>query len=293
MTQEASAVPAARRYPATDVFPTGPAAGEPFPSVPLRDQYGEPVRLPDASAGRPALVVFHRSARWCAFCRTQLRHLQEHLGAFEAAGVALYAVSYDSVPTLAEFSGLEGIGYPLLSDEGSVLIRTLGILNDLVLPEDDVYGIPYPGAYALDASGRITHKFFFRHYRDRIAPLAVLREVFGADVDLGACVQAEASAGGVRVRAVLADTALVPHQRTPCYVSVSPPRAATVRVTADDVEAGAPYPCEDEIAVPLLLTSLERDHVTLHIEVTPEGGEAVTLDLHAPVPGLNRSSPAR
>ena len=292
MTQE-TPIPPARRYPASDAFPTGPDAGAMFPAVTLRDQYGEPVRLPEASAGRPALVVFHRSARWCAFCRTQLRHLQEHLAAFESAGVALYAVSYDSVPTLAEFSGLEGIGYPLLSDEGSVLIRTLGILNELVLPEDDVFGIPYPGAYALDASGRITHKFFFRHYRDRIAPLAVLREAFGAAVDLGACPQAAVSAGGARVRAVLADTALVPHQHTPCYVSITPPGRATVRITADDVEAGAPYPCGADIAVPLLLTSLERDSVTLRIEVTPEGGEAAAFALSVPVPGLNRASPVR
>ncbi|GMU39281.1 MAG: hypothetical protein AMXMBFR23_01470 [Chloroflexota bacterium] len=292
MTQEAP-IPPARRYPATEAFPTGPAVGAAFPAITLRDQYGEPIRLPEASDGRPALVVFHRSARWCAFCRTQLRHLQEHLPAFEAAGVALYAVSYDSVPTLAEFSGLEGIGYPLLSDEGSVLIRALGILNDLVLPEEDVYGIPYPGAYALDGAGRVTHKFFFRHYRDRIAPLAVLRETFGADVDLSACPRVEASAGGLRVRAVLGDTSLVPHQHTPCYVSISPTRPATVRITADDVEAGTPYPSGDEIAVPLLLTSLERDRATLHLEVTPEGGEAVTLDLTVPVPGLNRSSPAR
>ncbi len=35
------------------------------------------------------------------------------------------------------------------------------------------------------------------------------------------------------------------------------------------------------------------ERVTLRVEVAPAGGEAVTLDLVAPVPGLNRSSPAR
>jgi hypothetical protein len=57
-------VPAAQRMPATDEFPTGPAVGERFPDVTLRNQRGEAVAIDAARAGRKALIVFQRSARW-------------------------------------------------------------------------------------------------------------------------------------------------------------------------------------------------------------------------------------
>ncbi len=42
----------------------GPDVGQPFPDVRLPDQTGVIVDLHEARAGRPALVVFYRSARW-------------------------------------------------------------------------------------------------------------------------------------------------------------------------------------------------------------------------------------
>jgi peroxiredoxin len=47
-----------------DLMRMGPAAGTPFPDITLPDQTGAPVRLQEARGGRPALVVFYRSARW-------------------------------------------------------------------------------------------------------------------------------------------------------------------------------------------------------------------------------------
>ena len=42
----------------------GPATGLRFPDVMLTDASGKMVDLHADRAGRPALVVFHRSARW-------------------------------------------------------------------------------------------------------------------------------------------------------------------------------------------------------------------------------------
>ncbi len=64
MTQPSPVVPPAQRMPATDDFPTGPAVGEHFPDFTLRNQRNEAVRLETARAGRKALIVFQRSARW-------------------------------------------------------------------------------------------------------------------------------------------------------------------------------------------------------------------------------------
>ncbi|MFN8638400.1 MAG: hypothetical protein U0360_02845 [Dehalococcoidia bacterium] len=64
MTAPAPQVPPAQRMPPTDDFPTGPSLGERFPVATLRNQHNELVDLEAARAGRPALIVFQRSARW-------------------------------------------------------------------------------------------------------------------------------------------------------------------------------------------------------------------------------------
>ena len=50
--------------PPRDFTRIGPAVGQPFPELRLRDQSGRMVDLHRARAGRRALVVFHRSAEW-------------------------------------------------------------------------------------------------------------------------------------------------------------------------------------------------------------------------------------
>lgn len=50
--------------PLRDFATIGPREGERFPDVRLPDQTGAVVDLHLARGGRPALVVFHRSAAW-------------------------------------------------------------------------------------------------------------------------------------------------------------------------------------------------------------------------------------
>ena len=50
--------------PHVDFSRVGPQVGERFPDVELPDQSGKLVDLHAARAGRPALIVFYRSARW-------------------------------------------------------------------------------------------------------------------------------------------------------------------------------------------------------------------------------------
>ena len=47
-----------------DYTQAGPALGQPFPDLALPDQTGRMVDLHRERAGRKALLVFHRSARW-------------------------------------------------------------------------------------------------------------------------------------------------------------------------------------------------------------------------------------
>jgi len=94
---------------------------------------------------------------------TQLVELQEALPRFEAAGIKLYAVSYDTLDALADFAKHHGITYPLLSDKGSKVIRRYGIQNHFVTKEQIPYhGIPFPGSYLVDERGVVIEKFFSR-----------------------------------------------------------------------------------------------------------------------------------
>ena len=47
-----------------DGHPTGPEVGEALPDFTLPDAFGRPVRLHADRDGRPAVVVFYRSAVW-------------------------------------------------------------------------------------------------------------------------------------------------------------------------------------------------------------------------------------
>lgn len=94
-----------------------------------------------------------------------------------AAGYALYAVSYDSVEVLSGFAAKYGITYPLLSDEGSEVIRELGILNEQA--PAPVFGIPHPGTFILNADGTVRSKHFYPSYRERDTGAGVLEHLIG------------------------------------------------------------------------------------------------------------------
>jgi len=111
---------------------------------------------------------------------TQLVELQEALPKFEAAGIKLYAVSYDAPEALADFAANHGITYPLLSDKGSKVIRSYGIQNHFVTREQIPYfGIPFPGTYLIDEAGVVTEKFFHRNLAARESAASMIDSAVG------------------------------------------------------------------------------------------------------------------
>ena len=102
----------------------------------------------------------------------------------------MFAISYDAVDVLRGFADKHGITYTLLSDEGSKVIRQLGLLNEHVyehhaayeVPKQDRHwGVPYPGAFLLDAQGRVIQKRFQQSYRERETGFGILEQGFGVD----------------------------------------------------------------------------------------------------------------
>lgn len=102
--------------------------------------------------------------------------LQAQIKAFEAAGAALYSLSYDEPDALADFRDAYDITYGLLADPDSHVIRQFGILNTLVGEDDHPwFGVPFPGTYVVSAAGVISQKFFGKNFALRTGPEILLR----------------------------------------------------------------------------------------------------------------------
>lgn len=112
---------------------------------------------------------------------------------------------------LHHFAKKHGITYALLSDEGSQVIRALGLLNEQVYEQHAAYGIPkqdhhwgvpYPGVFLLDAQGYVTQKRFQQSYRERETGVGLLEQGFR----VASSIHGPESLGqseGVKVRAYL------------------------------------------------------------------------------------------
>lgn len=104
--------------------------------------------------------------------------LQSGLKSLTSAGVGVYALSYDEPEALKDFRDAYDIGFTLLPDPDSKIIRQFGILNTLIDENDHPwFGIPYPGTYVLDGNGVITQKFFENNLAVRTGPEQLLRAV--------------------------------------------------------------------------------------------------------------------
>lgn len=109
---------------------------------------------------------------------------------------------------LRAFAERYGITYPLLSDEGSRVIRELGLYNPHLREHhaaygrpvrDDQWGVPYPGTFILDERGIVVEKGFHQSYRERETGAGILLRGFGlASALAGPAARAEAAVVSVR-----------------------------------------------------------------------------------------------
>lgn len=147
--------------------------------------------------------------------------LQKRAADIEQAGTALFAISYDPVQVLADFTAKHGITFPLLSDEGSQVIRRLRLYNEHLAEQAAAYGreaqphqfgVPYPGIFHLDEAGTIVGKWFEQGYRVRLNSALLLRRLPTAHrPEAGAAASAER--GGVTVSARIDSETYRPYER--------------------------------------------------------------------------------
>ena len=144
--------------------------------------------------------------------------LQGRLDTLKREGLGLVAVSYDPVPVLADFSTRRGITFPLLSDNGSAVIRNYGILNTTVAATSPTYGIPFPGTLIVDAKGVVTSRHFESAYQERDTIASVLVKL-GARLDLPAT---KVSAPHVAITTYASDAVAAPGTHFSLVLDVVP-----------------------------------------------------------------------
>ena len=133
---------------------------------------------------------------------------------------------------LARFAATHGVTFPLLSDEGSEVIRRLGMLDEQVYEhhaafgktdrEARFWGVPYPGEFLLEERGVVTQKRFQNNYRERETSQAILEQGFGMEASSHGP-EARGEAGGVAVRASLDSEEYRIHRRLRVNVEVVVP----------------------------------------------------------------------
>jgi hypothetical protein len=89
------------------------------------------------------------------------------------------SISYDSEATLKKFTDAYHIGYPMLSDKGSAVIRKFGILNINIPEGHRFHGIPFPADYLINRDSTVRDKRVLPDYQTRPAASEVLLNDFG------------------------------------------------------------------------------------------------------------------
>src|SRR5260370_4971919 len=95
---------------------------------------------------------------------------------FEAQGLKLAGISYDSPDILKDFAERHKIEFPLLADPNSEIIRSFNVLNTEA--KGMTKGMAYPGFFYIDSSGVVREKYFTAKYTDRLTANNVIAKLF-------------------------------------------------------------------------------------------------------------------
>jgi peroxiredoxin len=105
-----------------------------------------------------------------------LVQLESERAVFEALGIKVAGMTYDSIDLLKVFHDKSQLAYPLLHDDAARHVLALGILNEQYKPGHSAYGIPHPGILLLSPEGKVLARFAVPGYRQR-PPLAEVLDV--------------------------------------------------------------------------------------------------------------------
>ncbi|TQV72021.1 peroxiredoxin family protein [Aliikangiella marina] len=147
---------------------TGVPINQPVPALSAIGIDGSAQNLAQLSGQKGTILIFHRSADWCPYCKRHLIEFNKWNNKFAELGYNLVAISYDSVEVLKRFTEKEGIQYALIADQNQQTMKSFEVLNTDYEPGHRHYGIPFPGVMVVNKSGILTYKYFYQGYKHRV-----------------------------------------------------------------------------------------------------------------------------
>ena len=144
--------------------------------------------------------------------------LQNAKQRFEAQGLRLAAVSYDSQAILQDFAKRHKIEFPLLADPDSKIIRSFHVLNTEA--NGMTKGMAYPGFFYIDSSGIIREKYFTAKYTDRLTANNVVAKLFP---ELTAEVSRNIEAPHLQLTLAQSDRSVIPGGRVSLIADIELP----------------------------------------------------------------------
>lgn len=147
--------------------------------------------------------------------------LQSRKEELESRGVGVASILYDPPEIISAFAESRGIEFPVLSDPGSRVIQAYDLMNRETEEGSRVHGIPYPGTFIVDPSGRVTERFFEARYQERFTVSSILTRL--SDPATGADRAAtEIETDHLRAVAYASDAVVAPGNRFSLVLDVTP-----------------------------------------------------------------------
>jgi peroxiredoxin len=126
--------------------------GSSAPDFTLKNQHGEDITLSSFRGDKNVVLVFFPFA-FSGICSGELCEIRDNLGAFEADGAEVLAISCDHRFSNRTFADRDGYTFPILSDfwpHGAVS-TAYGTFNESV-------GVSNRGTYVIDREGTLRWK---------------------------------------------------------------------------------------------------------------------------------------
>jgi peroxiredoxin len=146
---------------------------------PLKDSGGKATALGKQMGKKGMVLMLVRSASWCPFCKAQMIALEGARADVAKRGYSLVTLSYDAPGTLANFAAAKGLGFTMLSDEGSKMIDALRLRDPQYPAGSFAAGVPYPTILVLGTDGKVKAKNVSLDYKFRPSNAQLLAMVDG------------------------------------------------------------------------------------------------------------------
>jgi peroxiredoxin len=165
-------------------------AGTQVPNVTVNTVTNKPVKLREAVAKKPAVVIFYRGG-WCPFCNVHLAKLKDIEGDLDKLGYQILAISPDKPSELAKSVEKNKLSYQLLSDSSAEAMKGFGVAwqmpTELVqtykknykLDVEERMGathhiLPVPSVFVVGKDQKVKFVYANADYRVRLEPAKVL-----------------------------------------------------------------------------------------------------------------------